>query len=274
MSQRIEHGHVCEEPGGSQFEKSPSRLGERGRTEFVVLLWREGRGAQLCEHSRRCLESVHNLVRVLSPPCTSSRDDCEGHRWELTRHRRSWAVWTETFPRASCKCRSSDPIEWMEAGAITIRRRHLAESESSRSVGGGESKAGSIAQSSGETRFRRVPESVSRSERYATGSERRRLRGGLTLYFPITDFALFNLLSSVRYLAFRNHPLRHSIYLASGEADLREQEHRRQDTVSGDMSRAYARAPIAFSRRQNNQVVSHFFGALSDQDIVQLRSAL
>ena len=39
---------------------------ERVRTEFVVLLWREGRGAQLCEHSRRCLESVHDLVRVLS----------------------------------------------------------------------------------------------------------------------------------------------------------------------------------------------------------------
>lgn len=52
-------------------------------------------------------------------------------RCKLTRHRRSWAVWTETFPSASCKCRSSDPIEWIEAGAILFSRRHLAETKSS-----------------------------------------------------------------------------------------------------------------------------------------------
>lgn len=36
----------------------------------------------------------------------------------LTRHRLSWAVWTATWPRDSCKCLSSLAIEWIEAGAM------------------------------------------------------------------------------------------------------------------------------------------------------------
>jgi hypothetical protein len=63
--------------------------------------------------------SLHLLLAVIQSGATltlTPRETGRGRDHECSQG--SWAVWTETFPSASCKCRSSDPIEWIEAGAI------------------------------------------------------------------------------------------------------------------------------------------------------------